>query len=308
MITFVLFLFSLTQFISQSSQLDVAANLTMIKNYRRFELTIGNLILKESIDKHCGGKLNLRGCTLKSYVNFNQIHDSRDINLNEEYDEVHGIFVFHLIVWNGYKNEDKVFTEQTTLQILLSIQKNTKVEHIYYKKYINLIKAVSNSEKIFDLNLSEYEKFGIYVHYRCLGWIGFNCQFRCDTDKYDIECDYETGIAFCKNQQYLNPPYCNSSDSTCDAKETAMCQNNAICAKTFANTFQCLCPSGFGGKYCQNYNCEPPCDVNFGECIGPNKCKCLVDYKQGQFCNITKCNDISCLNDGYYMFLFYRCM
>ncbi|KAF0986112.1 hypothetical protein HZS_1516, partial [Henneguya salminicola] len=266
------------------------------------------------LDNYCGGKENLTGCILLSTVSFNNIQDSRNIILKEEYDEMDGIFLFHSIIWNESKDEDKV---TTNLKIILIIEKNNKSNTIYNNKYTILIKAASNSETNIDVNLSKNEKFGIYAHYRCLGWIGYNCQFPCDTDTYDIECNFETGTVFCKNPTYTNPPKCKSSifycstylvNSNCGIAEKAMFQNNGSCAKTFPNTFQCLCPSGYGGQYCQNYNCEPPCDVDFGECVGPNKCKCSVDFKHGPSCNITKCDKITCQNEGCHILSFYRCM
>lgn len=64
------------------------------------------------------------------------------------------------------------------------------------------------------------------------------------------------------------------------------------CNETSNTTFDCLCVSGWRGRYCEimdNY-CERNKCENNAVCrplVGTYKCECLGDHFSGQFCEIT---------------------
>ncbi|KAF0987802.1 hypothetical protein HZS_1032 [Henneguya salminicola] len=236
-------------------------------------------------------------------IDFNNIKHSRNINLESEYDKEDGIYLFHSIVWNGEEDELKVFTEKTTLNIKIYITNNDSHNEVYSKIHTNIVKSASNTERKIDINLSDTENFQIFVRfissYRCMGYTGFNCQFECDQENYDIECDYETGLAFCKNRSLFNPPFCNLGRyDSCPEDEKKKCRNNGKCVKLAENWYDCICQRGYGGKNCEFFYCVPPCNADYENCTGPNICSCLNKNKTIPFCNITTCAEDSCEHGG----------
>ncbi|KAF0990025.1 hypothetical protein HZS_1447, partial [Henneguya salminicola] len=267
--------------------------------YRRFEIIIGNLMANKSIEKYCNGLQKLKGCLLITNVTFNTIPHTRNIDLESEFDADDGIFLFHTIVWNGEEDETKVFTENSSLDVEIYIKKDKTKSGVYNTHYTNILKTASNTERNININLSDEENFSIYVNYRCMGYTGFNCQLECNDSQYPIDCDYDTGLVFCKNSSFLNPPFCNSTDDgLCPEEEKEKCQNDGICAQLIVGRYECRCQSGYGGEYCEHFYCSPPCHSDYGECVGPNNCSCSNQGKTGPDCNITTCIETSCNNSG----------
>lgn len=277
------------------------------QKYRRFELLITNLRLRESIRNifrcetasFCSISGNLSGCFLNSSINLNGIEAVRYVSLENEYDETDGIFLFHTIIWNRDEDAHKVFRKDSTLKIKISISKeNYKTQNILNNTYHVLAQSPANFERTLFINITKNETIGIFVSYFCKGFTGDNCQFECDTKQYKIECDYGTGIMFCKNSKYINPPYCNSTDYSCPAGSFE-CLNGGSCKKmNSTGKYICDCVRGYGGDHCEYEYCEEPCDPDFGVCVGPNKCFCTKDYKTGLFCNQTVCTNLICKNEG----------
>lgn len=76
-------------------------------------------------------------------------------------------------------------------------------------------------------------------------------------------------------------------DPECDKK----CGNG----KCNQDTFQCVCATGFLGKYCESALCYPQC-MNGGTCVAPGKCMCSHGF-QGLHCEGGICAE-KCLNGG----------
>ncbi|KAF0987200.1 hypothetical protein HZS_6841, partial [Henneguya salminicola] len=75
-------------------------------------------------------------------------------------------------------------------------------------------------------------------------------------------------------------------------KNALECSNGGHCVKSIIRVNVLI-----SGK---EFFCENPCNINYGTCVGPNKCKCSVGYKSGKYCNETRCDtdNSKCLNGG----------
>lgn len=123
------------------------------------------------------------------------------------------------------------------------------------KTYDNQIIVSPNTEKriivdfttanIVYTNTGKAKTFGVFVRYflfiyksyRCKGYTGINCQFECFGENDKFECDYHTGVKFCKDKQFNNPPDCNARDIFVNIVNKActgdICKNGGKCTLVY---------------------------------------------------------------------------
>ncbi|KII61385.1 hypothetical protein RF11_12799 [Thelohanellus kitauei] len=190
-----------------------------------------------------------------SFVEFNSLSEQRRVNFNE-IGSNETLYLFYQVIWDTNEISDaydvsvSLFETTNTLRIFVELQCGKQKIVLAKRSYENLIITYPNTERVIfvDYNqidnylrdASEPATFGIYFSYRCQGYTGFNCKYDCDNRTGKFECDFDTGIKYCKDPNKTAPPDCNSSefddcnitDDICQSQGNCMVPEKCTCNST----------------------------------------------------------------------------